>query len=88
MWVIAIVRGKWCLVPQWVGLEMYCFPPPRVTLDKLILGSKGKAAEEGWGGKLVELAFHSVRCSLEVVPWDHAHCAENRKKKSQRKQEM
>lgn len=61
---------------------------PRVTLDKLFLGSKGKAAEEGWGGKLVKLAFHSVCSSLEVVPQDHAHCAENRKEKSQRKQEM
>lgn len=61
---------------------------PRVTLDKLFWGSKGKAAEEGWGGKLVKLAFHSVCSSLEVVPQDHAHCAENRKEKSQRKQEM
>ena len=61
---------------------------PRVTLDKLFLGSKGKAAEEGWGGKLVKLAFHSVCCSLEVVPRDRTHCAENRKEKSQRKQEM
>lgn len=41
---------------------------PRATLDKLVLGSEGKAAEEGWGGKLVELASHGVCCSLEVVP--------------------
>lgn len=61
---------------------------PHATLDKLVLGSEGKAAEEGWGGKLVELASHGVCCSLEVVPRDGAHGAESRKEKSQRKQGM
>lgn len=61
---------------------------PSATLDKLVLGSEGKAAEEGWGGKSVELASHGICCSLEVVLRDRAHGSESQKEKSQRKQGM